>query len=282
LRAPHTTRALFVAAVLVAAAIGAVLIGHRLTKLPRFLYLYSPLSPDDYSALAAKPGWHAQVTTTSDGLTLRGLERAPDDPAAHPATPWVLFFDGNSRTILADAERFLDALRAERPWGAAAWAYRGFDGNPGTPAAGALAEDGWQSYTQLMGRWHLPARSVHIVAFSIGTSVAVALAARARGETAIASLTLISPLTALEMMHPGHLDDTDRFETTPSLARLAGPVLIVHSRDDHTLPVDGARDIARRLGERARYVEMSGVDHGDMLASPEVIAAVRAFIVQGK
>jgi predicted alpha/beta hydrolase family esterase len=274
--------------VALAALVAAWLVGARLQRVPRFPYLAAPLSESEYMVLATRPGWHAELLAVGGGaaahetvggrLDLRGLAAAPTDPDA----PWVLFFDGNSRTILADGQRFLDALRKAglADAGAGVWAYRGFDGNAGIPSALALAEDGWDAYSRLIARRALPPRQVHVVGFSIGTSVAVAVAARARGATELASLSLIAPMTELDMLHEGHPGTADRYENLTRLDGVSAPVLVVHSRDDKTLPAAGARLIADRLGDRAHYVEVNGVDHNQMLGSPAVADAVREFIVR--
>src|SRR5260221_10153518 len=142
---------------------------------PRFQYVGQALRQADYEALGSKPGWRLSVIDRGGGMVLRGLERR----AANPASPWILFFEGNSAHLLEEAQRFLDALVDGRDWSAATWAYRGYDGSGGRPDFASLVSDGWQEYEGLMPEERIDRSRIHLVGFSLGPSVAVAIAARA-------------------------------------------------------------------------------------------------------
>src|SRR5260370_38878216 len=142
-----------------AAAVVARWLVLRARGTPHFAYWMVPLSQSDYDALGARPGWRARSLELEGGVVLRGLVRRPDgtSPASpgrgrdmDTGAPWILFFPGNSSTLLAEAQRFLDALVAERNWGAVVWAYRGFDGSGGQPSPNVLGDDGWVSARHLM------------------------------------------------------------------------------------------------------------------------------------
>jgi pimeloyl-ACP methyl ester carboxylesterase len=63
------------------------------------------------------------------------------------------------------------------------------------------------------------------------------------------------------------------------LAEVQAPVLVVQGTADEALagPQQG-RDIAKALGERARYVELEGVEHVALLSNPAALDAARQFI----
>jgi uncharacterized protein len=239
---------------------------------PRFPYLGQPLPDADYRAMAARPGWRAHQIKVAPGIELRGLLREP----ATPAGPWVIFFNGNSEHMLAEGQRMLDALCAERGWGGVVWAYRSYDSSGGKPDPARLSDDGFVAYSALLKENHLAPDAVHLVGFSLGTSVATAVAARAR-QNPPASLTLLAPMTILYMG-----DRTDlllhRYETLKWLDEIASPVLIVHGKLDATLKVEGGRTVAETLGSRAQLLELPQLGHYELPMSEGAQNAVRAFI----
>jgi pimeloyl-ACP methyl ester carboxylesterase len=272
MRVERRKAAILAAVALTAAVIylRAVLAGAR--KVPRFVYVGQPLAQADYAALGTKLGWRRRSLDAGGGIVLRGLER----PASDPASPWILFFEGNSANSLADAQRFLDALLDGNDWGAATWAYRGYDGSGGKPDPTVLMSDGWQEYQRLLIEEAIDCSHVHLVGFSLGTSVVAAIAARA-GPRAPASVTLLAPMTELDMV-TGRLSRAHRYETLKYLDAIEGPVLILHGGRDTTLAVEGGRLLAGRLGARAGYVERPELGHLDLREAPEVLNAVRTFI----
>jgi pimeloyl-ACP methyl ester carboxylesterase len=243
-------------------------------KVRRFEYYAAPLSAEGYAQIAARPGWSARPIDVAPGVTLRGIVRRPTRADA----PWLLFFGGNGGSVLADAQRTIEAVRGGEDWGAATWAYRGFDSSTGTPGPEALASDAWAVYTRLLEDEKLTPSRVHVVGFSLGTSFAASIAARA-ASTPPASLTLLAPMTALDIMVGGkYLGDAHRYETTPYLDAITTPTLVVHGSADEALPVDYGRAVAQRLGSRAQYTEIPGVKHAQLVETPEALGAVRAFI----
>ncbi len=56
-----------------------------------------------------------------------------------------------------------------------------------------------------------------------------------------------------------------------AMERVTGPVLLVHGDQDRLIPVQAARDVARRH-PRWRYVELAGIGHVPQLQCPERLA----------
>src|SRR5438128_12633040 len=77
---------------LVAGTYGRVF-GHKRVRFP---YLTGTLAASEYQALAAHPGWRAAKLEVAPGVRLNGLVRRPQAADA----PWVLFYQGNDRTML--------------------------------------------------------------------------------------------------------------------------------------------------------------------------------------
>ena len=262
-----------VAAIALACALGTVAY-LRLHEQPRFPYLAHTLSDTDYAAMAAKPGWRPQRLTVAAGVELRGLRRDP----ATAGGPWILFFAGNDQRMLSQSQLILDGLCAERGWGGSVWAYRGFDSSGGTPDPAALTADGIAEYLALLTEERIQPSAVHLVGFSLGTSIAAAVAAQAHKEPP-ATLTLLAPMTVLYMGGRTQLR-LHRYETSKWLARIASPTLVLHGTRDTVLNVENGRTVAQTLESRATFLELPELGHLDLPTSQAAQAAVRAFISQ--
>ena len=266
-----------IAAVL-AIGIGALLV--RLARRPsqRFPYDLRPLTAAEYAALAAHPGWEKSTAAVAPGIALNGLRRPPKSPGA----PWILFYPGNDATQLATAQRFIDRVIGDNDWGAAVYAYRGFDSSPGRPGLGAYRADATAILDTLIAREHLSAERVHIVTFSLGTWLGAAAAGRAAREgRSVASVSLLAAVDRLEMVHKGfgagyRLGDV--YDTAPFIDALPAPVLVVMGGKDEAIGIQQGRDVAKRLGDRARYVEIPDAGHANLMDQPEAADAVRAMI----
>jgi hypothetical protein len=256
-------------AALAASAIGASVFRNDF-GVRRFGYNIHPLPESEFAALAS--GDYTTRTLKVDDVVLRGLERIPHSPDAQ----FVLFFTGNEAHPLETGKKFLEALRAENDWGGQVWAYRGFDGSGGAPSPDALYADAWLEYSNLLAERHLDRRRVHVVGFSLGTTLAASVAARA-AENAPASLTLLSPASRLDML-PDSWFIRHRYETLKYLDAIQAPVLVIHGTRDNVLPVDQGRTVAQKLASRATYVERPELSHLDLPDSPAVLSIVRSFI----
>ena len=264
--------AMIVVGIVVAVAVGAAILVRRSRQALRFPYLAAALTEERYRALASRPGWQAHALDVGNQTLLRGLVRAP----RKPDSPWLLFFTGNSATSLEDGQRCLAGLAEPDDLGAAVFAYRGYDGNPGKPSPDALQSDGLLAYAEVANK--LGAKKIHVVGFSLGSTLAAFVAAHA-SQPKPSSLTLLAPTTELDM---GKKTDLflHRYETLKYLPEISSKTLVVHGTKDATLPVDGARTIVKQLGERGQFVEPPELGHFDLCEAPAVAELVRRFVAE--
>ncbi|MBN8483583.1 MAG: alpha/beta hydrolase [Sphingomonadales bacterium] len=241
-------RRLLIAAALLlglyAAGLGALYAGQRSMIFP---------APD--GSVAPPPGYGAVTLNTADGLQLKALYRAPA-----PGRPTLVFFHGNGDSLagsLVAVERYVAA-----GYGALLPEYRGYGGNPGSPSEAGLYADGRAARAWLADRGVAGERQV-LIGFSLGTGVVTRLAE----EQAPAALILIAPYTSVPdvvahrfgRLVPGWLV-RDRLDSLSRIDRIAAPTLILHDRDDRSIPVAHGQRLAQRSG-RARLVLFSGHDH---------------------
>lgn len=240
-------RLLLAAAVLLglyAAGLGALYAGQRSLIFPA---PQGPVPlPSGYSAVALK---------TADGLSLKAFYRPP---AA--GQPTLVFFHGNGDSLngsLVAVERY-----AAAGYGVLLPEYRGYGGNPGSPSEEGLYADGRAARAWLAQQGVAPARQV-LIGFSLGTGVVTRLAE----EQPPAALILIAPYTSISdvVTHrfaglvPGALA-RDRLDSLSRIDRIAAPLLILHDRDDLSIPVSHGQRLAERSG-RAKLVLFSGHGH---------------------
>jgi pimeloyl-ACP methyl ester carboxylesterase len=245
----------------------------------RFPYLTGSIAPEDYRALADKPGWSAAKVTVAPGIELMGLVRRPGASNA----PWVLYYPGNDATQLRRGQAFLSRLSGDRDWGLAVFAYRGYDSSAGIPRIADLAADAPEILHQLCLQEKISAERVNIVGFSIGTYMAVrAVGSAAERNERPGSLSLLASVYDIVMVRSSpwaRLAPGDDLQTGPFLGAVPAPVLVVQGGADETLggPVQG-QAVAKALGDRARYVELPGVGHNILIETDAALAEVRDFI----
>ena len=245
----------------------------------RFPYLNRSIEPAEYRALASQPGWGARKITVAPGVSLNGLVRPPKAADA----PWVLFYQGNDANMLKVGQSFLSRLAGARDWGLAIFAYRGYDSSDGAPRLPLLAADAPQILEQLCKTERVDRGRVHLVGFSIGGHIAVrAMVSAARLQPKPPTLTLLASVNDITMVPRSfydRLDPGDDFKTSPFLADIPGPVLVVQGTKDEALqgPEQG-RAIAAALGSRARYLELPGIGHVQLMEDEPALVAVREFI----
>ena len=245
---------------------------------PRFVYATHTLTNDDFSQLSKRPGWAAVSTVVSEGISLNGLVRRP----ATANAPWVLYFPGNDPTQLAQGQQFLERLRQERDWGLFLSSYRGYDSSGGTPSREALAADALRIFDSFIQREHVFPIQIHVVAFSLGGYLAAHLVGQAgHPGRNVASLTLLASVQSIEMVRPSRFQRFafgDIYDISSLLNSIDTRTLVVTGSADEALGVDQARAIATQLGNRAHYIQLSGVGHESLLSSEPALTAVRDWI----
>jgi uncharacterized protein len=215
---------------------------------------------------------------TADGLTLSGwFFSAPGSPP--PIT--LLVFNGNGgnrahRGPLAAAlqRRGLQVLLVD---------YRGYGENPGTPSKGGLAADARAARAFLAGRPDVDSSRIVYFGESLGTAVAVDLAA----DHPPAAMILRSPFTSVADLGQHHypflpvrLLLRDRFAPIDQIRRIQAPLLVIAGGQDRIVPVESSRRLYEAASEPKTLLLLEHADHNDydLLAGTEVIQAIVRFL----
>ena len=214
---------------------------------------------------------------TADGLTLAGWF------VTRTATPdfTAIVFNGNAgnrafRAPLADA-------LARANVAVLLFDYRGFGGNPGSPAENGLKNDARAARDYVLSRGDVDRRRLVYFGESLGTAVATELAT----EHPPAALILRSPFTSMSDVGQYHYTFLpvrwllrDRYATIDRIAGVNTPVLVIGGDADGIVPIVQTRRVYDAARDPKTLLVISGADHNDdsLLAGPEMIDGVLRFL----
>ncbi|GAB4572077.1 MAG: hypothetical protein Tsb008_04240 [Rhodothalassiaceae bacterium] len=224
--------------------------------------------------VAAVPFPVEEVTIdTPDGLALNAWWHAPEE-----GRRTVLYLHGNSKSIG-------NYTRGTAPLVAAGLGvlmpeYRGYGGN-----AGEMSDEGFLIDAEAALDWlaarGIPSREVVVYGYSLGTGVAVPLAAKRE----VAAVILAAPFASIAEMgyrdYPRWFVDlllSDRFDSLAAIPDVSEPTLIFHGDSDTTVPVEQSALLASHAGPNVRRLVFEGASHGWDLFEPRGNEAALAFI----
>lgn len=198
-----------------------------------------------------------------NGIRLRGwVRRAADGPA-----PTILYFGGNAEEVSWTAAE----PRWPPGWNVVAVNYRGYGESEGAPSESAIVADALAIYDTVATRDDVDARRIVTVGRSLGTGVAVQLAA----ARPIAAVVLASPydsLVALGKTHypllPVGLLLRHRFDVAPLAGQLHVPLLALVAANDSIVPAARSRALYDAWAGSKQWTVVPGTDH-NTLAVPD-------------
>jgi uncharacterized protein len=213
--------------------------------------------------------------TTSDGEKLI-VWHVP----AKPGHAVILYFPGNGDFLAGGVGRFHDMISDGT--GLVALSYRGYAGSSGQPSEQGLLRDAAAAYAFTAARYS--AERIVVWGFSLGTGVAVALAA----EQPIGKLILEAPYTstadiaaAAFRFAPVRLLMRDPFRSDLRISRVSAPLLVMHGTGDETIPIAFGERLFALAHEPKQFVRFPGGGH-DNLDNFGAIETARGFINAAK
>ena len=207
---------------------------------------------------AGFPEAQEHVLTTADGEKVI-VWHVP----ARPGHPVILYFHGNGDFLAGFFGRFRDVVADGT--GIVALSYRGYAGSSGQPSEYGLLQDASAAYAFTTARYS--ADSIVVWGFSLGTGVAVALAAdRPVGRVILeAPYTSISDVAASAFWFaPVRLLIRDQFRSDERIARVKAPLLVMHGALDPTIPVAFGERLFALANEPKRFVRLARGGHNDL------------------
>ena len=217
--------------------------------------------------------------TTADRVDLHGWYVAA--PAGAPA---VILCHGNAGNI---AHR-LDWLELFCGLGFAVllFDYRGYGRSGGTPSEQGTYLDAQAAWGYLTNAKGFSPGSIVIAGESLGGPIAAHLAK----DVAPGALILVSTFTsvpnlarALYWYLPVRLLARIQYPTAEYVAHARVPTLVIHSRDDETVPFFHGEELRKRARGPVQLLEIFG-DHNAafMLSRPKLVEGIRSFLEKRK
>jgi uncharacterized protein len=267
----RTNHMAFIRLIFIAAAVIYLCAMSAMYLLQRHLQYFpthAALTPDSVGL----SGVQVVALGTPDGETVV-LWYAP----AKAGQPTILFFHGNAGEIADRADRF--AFYQQHSFGVAFLSYRGFGGSTGTISEPGLMIDAQAAYDWLMAEG-VPADRIVLVGESLGTGVAVQLAAR----QVVGAVVLEAPYSAAVDVAAGiypwlpvRLLMKDQFRSTDHIAAVTAPVLILHGTGDRVIPFALGQQLFAAATAPKQFEELTDAGH-EALFSPATWAREVAFL----
>ncbi|TDM06852.1 MAG: hypothetical protein C4K60_14605 [Ideonella sp. MAG2] len=209
--------------------------------------------------------------TTADGVEVYALVQAAHHSEA------VLYFGGNAE----DVSQVLPTLALAFPNRALyALQYRGFGQSQGRASEASLVAD-----AQALTKHVLQAHSrLTVVGRSLGSGVAVQVAAGLARAPSLDRLVLVTPYDSMAEVAQGHYPwlparwlIKDKFQSAHYAPQIRVPTLILVAEHDGVVPKERAQGLMRAFRpEIAHWVELPGTDHNSIGSHPRYIPLLGA------
>jgi uncharacterized protein len=195
--------------------------------------------------------------------------------------PWVIYLHGN-RLNIASRLNILHYERLSRLGvNVLAPEYRGFGGMDGVPTESGVGADARSAYDYLRQQLHADPRRIVIYGWSLGSAIAVNLAADVE-EAAVVLEGAPASIVAIGEQNlpyfPVGLIVRNRFESIRRIRQIRAPLLFLHSPTDTIVPIAEGRRLFDAAPQPKQFVEVAG---GHVFASendPNFFPAIRSFL----
>ena len=224
-----------------------------------------------FPAATAVPMHATDFSLARDGSTLRGWQLNPGKQRA------LIYFGGNAEEVT----EYAGSVR--EPYGERAVLlvnYRGYGGSGGSPTEKALVADAAEVYDWAARRPDVDPARIALHGRSLGSGVAVQLAAARPARCVILTSPFASALdvarsaypwlpVALLLRHP--------FDSLAHAPRLAIPALFLIGEGDTLVPPEHSERLAAAWAGPVEKLRVPG-GHNDLSVQPGYDAAIRAFL----
>ncbi len=224
----------------------------------------------------APPGWRLEEVsfTTRDATTLAGVLALPPLERA----PLVIYFGGNAEEVTSFAPE------AARTYGSRAVLlvnYRGYGGSGGRPGERPLVSDGLELFDWAAKRPDVDATRIALHGRSLGTGVAVQVAAARQAKCVILTSPFDSARDVARSMYwwlPVSWIMRHPFDSLSRAPGLAMPALILTGSADTLIPAKHSERLAAAWGGPVERVSLEGFGHNDLDLNPRYGSAIHAFL----
>jgi uncharacterized protein len=227
------------------------------------------------------------------GLPVRRVEIPTDDgltlvawviPGERSTDPWLLICHGNGGNISDAGRPFHYAGLREVGLNLFAFDYRGYGESEGKPSEPGLYRDADAAYRYLRDSLRVAPDRIVIFGHSLGSAVAVDLAARVPAASLILDGALTSVTDRGQELYPFmpvRWIAGSRYASIEKIGNLRLPKLFLHAERDEVIPIAHGRRLYEAAPPPKRFVALAG-GHGDAfdVDSATYYGAIRTFLAE--
>lgn len=189
---------------------------------------------------------------THDNVNITCWYHAPPDENS----PLLVYFHGNAFHIgdewrVNKYKSFID-----KNMGVAVISYRGYGKSEGTPTEKGIYIDADSTIAYLINQKKYKEQQLILYGESLGTGVSIEMALKYRK---IKNLILEAPYTSIEQKGierypwlPVRILIKDRFDSISKIKKIKTPTLVIHGKQDRTIPVLHGKRILDELGSQKK------------------------------
>jgi pimeloyl-ACP methyl ester carboxylesterase len=196
-----------------------------------------------------------------------------------PGAPLVLYFGGNAEEV----SWMLGEANAAPTVGWLLVDYRGYGASEGSPSEETLAADAVLWYDKFAPKENseLQAKKIYVFGRSLGSGVAVRLAAERRVD-AVILVTPFDSMTAVGQRHypflPVSLLLRHRFDSLSRAPNITAPLLCVVATRDSIIPPEHAKLLYDAWAGPKRWVPLEEAGHNTADAHPNYWRSINLFL----
>lgn len=215
--------------------------------------------------------------TMPDGVVLHGWLKRPERLRQGERYPLVIVYGGVRREI----SEFVQHAHAPGRWGWLMVNYRGFGLSGGVPSERAVLEDSKRVYDWAAAQPDVDAGNIVLLGRSLGSYVAVTVAAARRARAAILATPFDSAVALGEKrfpLLPVRWFVGERFNPVSFAPGILVPALFVLAENDEITPAENGRALATQWGGLKELVMLRGATHSGIEEREEFWGSVGNFL----
>jgi len=196
---------------------------------------------------------------STDGVTISAW--VIPAPESRPSDMWLLICHGNLGNIGYGARPQFYAAMREVGLNLLAFDYRGYGESTGAPDELGLYDDATASYAYLTRTRGIPPERIVIFGHSLGSGVAIELAARVAAAGLIvdaAYTSIVDRAAELYPAFPVRYVASQRFASLERIHSIVMPKLFLHSPEDTVIPFAHGQRLFAAAQAPKRFVSVKG------------------------
>jgi pimeloyl-ACP methyl ester carboxylesterase len=275
------SRGILVSVAIIASVVAAGCVAPFLEPLEKpFVFRPPPFDEQHLKALAATGHIEEVRLSTPEGYTLHGWLKRPDhwDAGRKPVKPHplVIVYGGVGQEV----SEFVPRAHSG-DWGWLMVNYRGFGLSQGSPSERAVLSDAKLVYDWARARPDIDGPNIVVLGRSLGSHVAIAVAAARKVRAAI----LATPFDSAEALGALHFYGLPvgwllqgRYNPALMAPSVSAPALFLLAEKDAVTPVKNGLALAKRWGGIAKTVLLAGAGHSGVEEREEYWHSIGDFL----